>query len=445
MKKVILIFMLFFVVTEAWSQNITTVAGTGFGGYNGDNIPATSAQLMGPSDVCVDDSGNIFIAELDGFRIRKIDHATHIISTIAGNGICGLSTDGTVAAGNSIDTACSVQVDRYGSVYFCENGTNRIRKIDSDGRLQTVAGIGAAGYNGDEIEATSAKLNGAVGIAFDYMNNLIICDAYNNRIRKVESNGIIHTVAGNGIAGYSGEGSVATSSKLNLPCRVSTDMFGGLYITDLDGFRVLKVDNLGFIYTIAGCGIHGYSGDNGAATSAQVSNVGKAVVDAVGNLYFDDAFYGTVRVVRADGVISTVVGVPGHTASFLDNIPATSANLNWPLGIAMTEQGTLYIADYGHAKIRVVEDVASVPNVSISDAVFSIFPNPSIGKIFVQLSEKRVEQIEVFVLDILGNRIVYKLSTSNDPIILNIETAGVYFVNVKFGQSILTKKIVIKN
>src|SRR5439155_1238793 len=218
------------------------------------------------------------------------------------------------------------------------------------------AGNSSYGFSGDGGTATSAQLAQPSGIAVDTAGNLYVADTRNQRVRKVTAGGVISTVAGNGTFGFSGDGGPATSAQLSTPDDVAVDAAGNLYVPDLGGQRVRKVTPSGVISTVAGNGTHGFSGDGGPATSAQLaffSGGSGVAVDVAGNLYISDNGNNRVRKVTADGVISTVAG--NGTFGFSgDEGPATSAQLNFPLGVAVDSAGNLYIADSDNTRRRKV-------------------------------------------------------------------------------------------
>ena len=286
---------------NAPSGVLTLVAGNGYPGFSGDNGPATSAQLYNPYGLAVDSAGNLYIADVSNHRIRKVSNG--VITTAAGNGTYGFGGDNGPATSAQLSSLQGIAVDSVGNLYIADVGNNRIRKV-SNGVITTVVGNGTPGYSGDNGPATSALLDGPVGVGVDSAGNLYIADAF-SVIRKV-SKGVITTVAGNGTAGYSGDNGPATSAQLYNPCGLAVDSAGNLYIADTKNYRIRKVSN-GVISTVAGNGTPGFSGDNGPATSAQLYNSQGLGVDSVGNLYFADTRNYRIRKI-SNGVISTVAG-----------------------------------------------------------------------------------------------------------------------------------------
>jgi len=336
---------------------IDTVVGNGSLGYSGDGGPATEAMLKTPWNVTVDAAGNLYIADLSGQRIRKVD-TDGIITTVAGNGNAGYRGDGVLATETRLYNPYDVAVDAAGNIYIADCSNYRVRKVDTDGIITTVAGTGTSGYSGDGGPATAAKLGGPYSVALDVEGNLYIGDSGNRRIRKVDTNGIITTVAGNGITGYGGDGGPATEAYLSRLCGVAVDSAGNLYIADADNDRVRKVDASGIITTVAGNGYYGYSGDGGPATEAKLNCPDNVAVDAVGNLYIADNGNHRVRRVDTSGIITTVAG-NGFLSYSGDGGPAIEAGLNRPGGVAVDAPGNLYIADTHNYRIRKV----GVPSV----------------------------------------------------------------------------------
>ncbi len=285
------------------TDTITTVAGSGptgaaNGGFSGDGLAATSARLKLPEGVFVDAEGNIYIADRDNARIRKVDTSGNI-STVVGNGTKTFSGDGGPATSASLNFPRGVFVDGSGNIYIADTSNQRIRKVDTSAdTITTVAGNGTPGFSGDDGPATSASLNNPFSVFVDGSGNIYIGDQGNHRIRKVDTSGIISTVAGNDTAGFSGDGGPATSASLNNPFGVSVDGSGNIYIADLSNHVIRKVDTSGNINTVAGDGIAGFSGDGSAATSASLNGPRDVFVDVSGNIYIADNSNNRIRKVE---------------------------------------------------------------------------------------------------------------------------------------------------
>jgi streptogramin lyase len=347
---------------------ITTAAGNGTGGYKGDGGAATSAELWQPSGVAVDGAGNLYIGDNSNGVVRKVNAATGVITTVAGTGVEGFSGDGGPATSANMGGAYSVGVDGAGNLYVSDVDNVRIRKVSAaTGVITTVAGNGAEGYSGDGGAATSATLFYPSGVAVDGAGNLYIADAFDDCIREVSAaTGIINTVAGNGTAGYSGDGGAATSAELHAPYGIAVDGAGNLYIADSANSSIRKVSvGTGIISTVAGNGTGGYKGDGGAATSAELWQPSGVAVDGAGNLYIGDTVNYVVRKVNAaTGIITSLVGngTGGYSG---DGGAPTSAELRFVSGLAVDGAGNLYVADRTNNRIRKVK-VSDVPSLTFS-------------------------------------------------------------------------------
>jgi uncharacterized protein (TIGR03437 family) len=342
-------------IRKVSSGVITTVAGGG--SSFGDNGPATRAWLNGPAGVAVDSAGDLYIADLGNNRIRRVSNG--VITTVAGGG-SSIGNNGP-ATSAELYYPEGVAVDSGGNLYIADFLINRIRGV-ANGVITTVAGTGAPDFGGDGGQATSAQLNGPMGVAVDSAGDLYVADFGNNRIRWV-SNGVITTVAGGGSS--LGDDGPATSAQLYYPAGVAVGPAGNLYVADIGSNRIRKVSN-GVITTVAGsepcCGYTGFSGDNGPAISAQLFSPQGVAVDAAGNLYIADTGNNRIRRV-SNGVITTVAG---GGSSLGDNGPATSAQLSGPSGVAVDSAGNVYIADYGNNRVRVLRPVGSSCTYSVS-------------------------------------------------------------------------------
>ena len=343
---------------QAPKFTISTVAGTGTSGFAGDGGPATSATLSFPAGLAFDSSGNMYIADSFNSRIRKVG-ADGNVTTIAGTGAFGFAGDKNTATQAILNRPYSVAVDNAGNVYIADALNHSVRKI-SGGTMSTVVGngFGIEGSGGDGGAATSAILDTPTALLLDGAGNLYIADTRNNRVRKVGTDGNINTVAGNGAATSSGDGGPATSAGVNSPEGLALDSAGNLYISDTAGHRVRKVAPDGTISTVAGNGTGGLKGDGGPATQASLYYPKGLAVDKAGNLFIADWLNGRVRVVTPDGTIFTAAG-NGSFAYYGDGGPATSAALRFPWGLAVDSAGKIYIADDENSAIRVLTRVAS--------------------------------------------------------------------------------------
>jgi len=266
---------------------INTVAGTITAGYNGDGIAATSAELYSPSDIAFDSAGNMYIADANNNRVRKVDVVTGTITTIAGNGTSGFGGDGGPASGATFNGIADICFDKEGNLYIADEGNNRIRKINGGGIVSTIAGTNTGGHSGDGGPATAADIEGVGGICVDAIGNLFLAETSDATVRKVNTSGIISTIAGNGMAGPSGDGEPATAAELALIMLVA-DNYGNLYISGYIDNDVRVIDEHGIIHTIAGTGTYGFSGDGGPATAAELSSTFGIALDSCGNIYVAD-------------------------------------------------------------------------------------------------------------------------------------------------------------
>ena len=318
---------------------ITTIAGNG-----------VSTTLNRPSSVSFDSAGNLYIADSSNNRVRKMS-TNGTITTIAGTGVAGDSGDGGLATDARLNDPSSVCFDSAGNLYIADRSNNRIRKVDTNGTITTFAGTGASGYSGDGSLATSAQLKNPSSVYFDLVGNLYIADSSNYRVRKVSTNGTITTIAGTGVAGDSGDGGLATAAQLDFPFGMTLDLAGNLYITDFVRHRIRKVNTNGIITTIAGTGVAGDSGDEGPATSAQINNPSSVCFDSAGNLYIADRSNNRIRKVDTNGTITTFAGTgaPGYSG---DGGLAKDAQLNAPISVCFDSANNLYIADSLNNRIR---------------------------------------------------------------------------------------------
>jgi sugar lactone lactonase YvrE len=358
---------------------ITTFAGTGTKGTSGDGGPASAARLADPRDIALDRDGNVYIADTYGYRMRKVD-TSGMISTFAGNGQYGNGGDGGPATAAQV-LAFDVTFDGAGNLYFADSWLDKVRRIDSQGVVTTVAGNGFTHFRGDGGPALDAQVHGIQrlaidpvsgrlafadsgsrrvrtidtagvvstiyigpsfdfwlfsGLAYDPSGNLYVGES--GRIRRIDRNGTVTVVAGTGESGFSGDGGLATDAKINLASSLTFDSAGNLYFNDMHNERIRKISTLGIISTVAGSGIEGFSGDGGPATAAGIWPWYGAdvIVDDVGNLYLADSYNDRVRKVDPSGTITSV----------------GAGEVDFPTGMALDGAGNLFVASASDHKVR---------------------------------------------------------------------------------------------
>ncbi len=309
-----------------------TVAGTGVRAFSGDGRQASESPLVRPLALAIGPAGEIYIAE--GNRIREVKK-DGLITTFAGTGAAGNGGDGGPAAQAQLNTPQGLAVDSTGNVYIADTLNQRVRRVGADGTITTVAGGGEAGYAGDGKPGREAKLSLPTGLAIGFSDTLFIADTGNNVIRQLGRDGVIHTVAGTGEAGYRGDAGPAVYAVLHAPGGLAFDDEGNLYIADTLNQRVRRIDVNGQIGTVAGTGVPGYLGDGRAAIYAELNlatnpleGIGQGLaVDSKGDVFIADALNRRVRRLDVRGTISTI------------------AQMSTPLGLAVDAQGVVYVAD----------------------------------------------------------------------------------------------------
>ena len=358
--------------------DIETFAGDGTAAFAGDGGPAISASLESPSGVAVDGDGNVFISSRSD-RVRKVAVGSGTIATVAGNGVSGFAGDGGLATAARLSDPQGITLDAAGNLYIADTFNWRVRRVDQATQIiTTVAGEGTSGFSGDGGLATAAQLDGPSGVAVDAAGNLYIADRANHRIRRVDaSTSVITTIAGSGATGvgnggFSGDGGAATSARMDLPADVAVDASGNLFVVEEGNSVVRRIDgSTGVITTVAGTGVAGFSGDGGAATSAQLGVRPRGLaLDGDGNLLISDGLNRRVRMVDAgSGIITTVAGT--GTGGFSgDGGPATSATISVPDDVAVDLNGSVLVVDPGNHRVRLIEMIStpftpvSVPSIT---------------------------------------------------------------------------------
>lgn len=332
------------------SGMLVTLAGVSGGpGFGGDGGLAINARLNFPRGLALAADGTLNVADTYNERVRAIS-TSGTITTVVGDGSLGFAPDGALATSIGVSFPSTAIVDTAGRVFFSDTGNHRIRRIEADGSAHTVAGTGAPGFSGDGGPATAAAIQSPRGLAFDSAGALLFADDGNNRIRRIDTNGTITTVAGNGSFGFSGDNGPATSASLDGPNDVAV-VGTTIYIADTDNNRIRMVAG-GTITTIAGIGTSGAAGDNGPATSAQLSVPRAMAFDGAGNMYIADTGNHRIRRIDTTGTITTLAGTTSGLSG--DGAAATSAQLSAPCGVAVDGAGNVLIADTSNNRIRQV-------------------------------------------------------------------------------------------
>ena len=370
--------------------NIMTIIGTGKSSYSKDATPALKAGLFLPTDVAVDNSGNLFIADYGNCLIREIVNG--VIVTVAGGIQAAPPVIGQAAVSGQFSGATGLAVDAAGVIYFAEgsegtgsdlsDGDFRIWKVTTDGLLFSAAGDGIRNYSGDNGPATAAQLDTPASLALDSSGNLYVADALNHRIRRVGTDGTITTVAGNGSQGFSGDGGPAAGAQLDTPRGVAVDAAGDLYIADSGNNRIREVTPDGTISTIAGNGNPAFYGDGGPAMAAAFKFPTAITLDSAGNIYVADTLTYRVREITTDGNINTIAG------------DGTPKGLNLPVAVAVDARGNVYISEQDSGLVREVASGGAISTIATLKAASGLALDSS-GNLYIADS---------------GGQMVYQLS-----------------------------------
>jgi sugar lactone lactonase YvrE len=389
---------------------ITIVAGTGAQGFSGDAGPAVAATLDSPQGLAIDANNNLYIADTHNQRIRKLNLATGNILTIAGT-TPGFSGDGGLAISAQLLQPTAIALDSKGNVYLADSGNHRIRRIEaSTGIITTIAGAGTQGFSGDNASADQASIDSPAGLAVDLANNIYIADTHNQRIRRIDaSTGMITTIAGTGIMGFSGDVIAATSATLALPRGLTVDASGNLYLADSANHRIRRIDtSTGIISTVVGNGVQSFSGDGAPAISASLDTPGSAVF--------------------SPGALLTVADTGNQRIRQLTAAPATNTNIQTVAGFSVAQPTTLTLAApstlvYGTGQLTATLSSA----ISTSGNVTFFDGNGSIGNVALTMNTATLAintlaaGSHIFSASYPGDQT--HLSAQSSPVMINITRA----------------------
>ena len=415
---------------------IDTLAGTGRSGHGGDGGPAIQAGFSFPHGLAGDATGNIYVVDARSHRIRRIDSDGEI-STFAGTGEDGDEGDGGSATEAQLCFPAGVAADAEGNVYVADSWNHRIRKIDSDGIIATIAGTGEPYSGGDGGPATEAQIAFPVAVALDAAGNLYVAEGRSHRVRRIDTDGTVTTFAGTGIPGYSGDGGPASRARLAYPAGIAVGPAGDVYIADSWNHRVRRVVSSGVISTVAGTGERGDGGDGGPAAQAQLAYPVAVASDASGNLYVvsfvPDHGNHRLRKIDADGTISAFAGAGGRGYSG-DADPAPAAQLAYPLGVFADTEGNVYIADSLNARVRIVR-----PGFLLSVALGTSGESAALvvgeGGVFEQRGQPVADGSEV----VAGNGNLYALTKGSDGVIVATYVPETQQVSLGSGEVSLAR------
>jgi len=454
-NRLYLVFTLFLAFTTTFHLRaqdiIISIAGNTTEGYRGDDSSALDCLVHWPEDVALDAAWNVYIADADNNVIRKISSSTGKITTVvgsgfeAGTGLGGYGGDGGPASAARLWYPSGVAFDTAGNMYIADQNNNRVRMVSkSTGMISTIAGTGVVGYSGDGAAANAALLYGPTRVTTDTFGNIYIADAGNNCIRQINSSGVINTIAGTGTAGYSGDGGPATMALLSAPRDMAVDDSGYVYIADYVNSRIRKIDLTGNITTIAGIGVPGFFGDSAAATAANIFEPTGITVDKSGNIFFSDFGNERIRKIDTAGIITTIAGngAGGYSG---DGRDAIDAEMKFPEGLAVNTLGGIYFADKANNRIRYISGTLAVSQVKNNIAGIKVYPNPNEGVFTVNISSGIDEPVSISVTDITGQRVGLLHAATNHPAALNLTVPpGVYFISAVTAHGIANEKVMVQ-
>ena len=445
-KYLFLSFIPLFLATCSEAQGvITTIAGNGITQYIGEGSPADSFSLADPVNIYVDHKGKVYVADNADSRIMTVYHDT--LTTLIGKNGPGETGDGGLADTATLRNPYGVCLDTAGNIYITEWYNSIIRRVDAHtGIINTVCGITGGGYGGDGGKADTARLAGPHGACTDKAGNIYIPDYNNHRIRKITvATGIISTIAGTGVNGYSGDSSLAVYAMLSYPSSVCLDTSGNIYFSETGNNIIRRIDTAGIITTIAGNGSQGYAGDSALAVNAQLSAPNSVFADKRGNIYISDYNNNVIRAITPSGHIFTIAGTGafGYTG---DNGNPRNATFRGPTGVCADDSGYIYIADGFNSVIRkmspIDSEITEVRNIAIPR--FDIYPNPTSGKFIVAIPQQ-LSSATISVFNMLGQYIYQTPVTSaNIHIDLSRYPAGMYYIQYTSPDGNAVKKLLIR-
>jgi len=424
------------------AQLIYTFAGGGTSGL-GDGGSATTATIDDPNGITFDKYGNFYLSDNLGNRVRKVN-SSGIISTVAGNGSGGYYGDFGLADTSCLWQPVDVACDTFGNLYIVDEHNNRIRKVDVlTGIISTIAGTGFSGYSGDNGDATAAMLSSPDGICMDRVGNIYISDMANFRIRKISTDGTIITVVGNGTCCTGGDGGPATSAQLWLPVGLTMDDTGNLFIADYGSKKVRKVDTAGIISTFAGTGSYIYNGDSIAALDANIDPM-RIAIGNYNYLYIVDNYNNRVRVVDTLNNIYTVAGngIDGFSG---DDCQADTTELGDPGGITFDYCRNMYVSEVVTPRIRKVAFNPTCALEKTSQLIqnqIAIYPNPASNSLHIDGVES-ASKYELF--NIIGNiEQSGTLQKGRNELPISTLPTGMYLLQLTDEQGRKTMKKVVK-
>lgn len=428
---------------SAEAQIITTVAGSDSVGYAGDGGAATAARLKRPCGVRFDTHGNMFIADNFNHVVRKVT-TSGTISTVAGNGVSGFSGNGGPATDATLGAIYGVAADATDNIFFADYANNIVWQVNSAGTIFALAGNGTAGYSGDGGPAYAAQLARVSDVAVDGSGNIYIADQGNFRIRKVATTGTITTIAGTGTNGASGDGGPATDAQIGMVTALAADAAGNIYLTSNKTIR--KVSTAGVITTIAGGGTYVVA-DGVMATAANFDLLTGIAIDNNGTLYTSVVAWSQVYKIDAAGIVSLVINSPKIAGFSGDGGPALNAKLSRPSGLSVDARGDLYVADANNNRIR---KVTMPPSglATIRSKIFEIktWPNPSDGNFSLKISTAtQGQKATVTITNVLGE-VVRELTVqpNEDALIQSGLPSGLFNVSVEIGREKQAMTLIVR-